>query len=448
MVSTYLVIFGKPRYLGLVSLSEEVPLEKGTAILVQTQRGEEIGYVAGALTSDQEAHFRKLWSSQEDSSEGQSHGSEPALQDLVFRRKATEEDLSLRKNLEQEEEGILKKAKEILRGHNLAMKLVDVEYLLDRRKLFFYFTSEQRIDFRAFVRDLARDFKTRIELRQIGVRDEAKVIQGLSPCGRPCCCSYWLNRFSPICIRMVKEQNLALNPTKISGICGRLMCCMGFEYEVYRDLWKDLPSPGSKIKTPLGNYVVAGVDLAKKAVRCLVPQGGEVVVPVSQFQKFKETVLAGQIWEEKGTEEVPLPLEELLEEAAEVDETSLMEEPLFSESTEEGGSEKGKTPGKSSRRRKRRKKSGGGVQRSVEKKEGQTEGPRQKNSPRELKEGETMVLTKGNQPSVKKTKQRGPRPSRKKEGEAKGSVVKPRLDKDLRARDRADPINTPKREEG
>ena len=145
--------------------------------------------------------------------------------------------------------------------------------MLDRRKLFFYFTSEQRVDFRAYVRDLARDFHTRIEMRQIGVRDEARVVKGIGPCGRPCCCSYWLHDFTPICIRMVKEQKLALNPTKISGICGRLMCCMAYEHETYGALWKGLPGPGSKIRTENGTYVLESVDLASERVQVRTPSG-------------------------------------------------------------------------------------------------------------------------------------------------------------------------------
>jgi len=203
----------------------------------------------------------------------------------------------------EEENAVLLKARELLRNHNLSMKLVDVEFLLDRKKLFFYFTSEQRVDFRAFVRDLAKEFKTRIELRQIGVRDEAKAVKGLAPCGQRCCCSYWLHRFTPICIKMVKEQNLALNPTKISGICGRLMCCMSFEHHLYGELWKGLPNPGSKLRTPAGTYLTDGVDLSSQSVRIRTPEGKEILVKTEDFQRFKETVMEGSPWEENGLKE-------------------------------------------------------------------------------------------------------------------------------------------------
>ena len=136
--------------------------------------------------------------------EGTPRGGEPAFQDVKYLRLVTPQDESEKACTREEEIQVLVKGRELLKAHDLEMKLVDVEYLPDRKKLFFYFTAEQRVDFRAYVRDLAKEFKTRIELRQIGVRDESRVIKGIAPCGMPCCCSYWLNRFAPICIRMVK----------------------------------------------------------------------------------------------------------------------------------------------------------------------------------------------------------------------------------------------------
>jgi hypothetical protein len=130
----------------------------------------------------------------------------------------------------------------------------------------------------------------------MGVRDEARIIRGMSSCGLPCCCSYWLNQFAPIGIKMVKEQNIALNPAKISGICGRLMCCMAFEHKVYKSLWAGLPGPGSKIKAPLGNYIVLSMDVAREAVRCHKPSGGEISVPIASFQEFRQAVMNGEEW--------------------------------------------------------------------------------------------------------------------------------------------------------
>ncbi|MCL1941240.1 MAG: hypothetical protein FWG09_04790, partial [Synergistaceae bacterium] len=139
------------------------------------------------------------------------------LQEVSFVSAADEEEIEAVKRNHSDEEEALLKSRGLLVGHKLPIKLVEVEFLFDKKKLFFYFTSDNRVDFRAYVRDLAREFRTRIEMRQIGVRDEARSAKGISQCGRPCCCSYWLHKFTPICIRMVKEQNLALNPAKISG---------------------------------------------------------------------------------------------------------------------------------------------------------------------------------------------------------------------------------------
>ena len=294
-MSKYLAVFGKPRFLGILSLPDDLNLEKFSTVIVESQRGTETAMLVAPLTGPQEITYRKIRTASEHS-EGQVRGGELAVTDLEYIGVGTSETQETQQQLRVEEEGILRTSREMLIPHNLEMKLIDVEYLPDRKKLFFYFTSEQRVDFRAFVRDLARVFKTRIELRQVGVRDEAKIIKGLASCGRECCCSYWLNQFSPICIRMVKEQNLALNPTKISGVCGRLMCCMCYEHQNYKELWVGLPNPGSKISTPAGNIVLLGVDLRKKAVRCYMPSNGEVLIPVDQFSHFKETLIAGGEW--------------------------------------------------------------------------------------------------------------------------------------------------------
>lgn len=163
-------------------------------------------------------------------------------------RLATEEDIRLnQENKEKEKEAFdicFKKIEE----HGLEMKLVDIEYTFDNNKVIFYFTADGRIDFRELVKDLASIFRTRIELRQIGVRDEAKMIGGLGPCGRQMCCSSFLGEFYPVSIKMAKEQKLSLNPAKISGICSRLMCCLNYEHEVYEENIKKLPDLGDKVQ--------------------------------------------------------------------------------------------------------------------------------------------------------------------------------------------------------
>lgn len=294
-MSKYLAIYGKPRYLGILEYSAEEPIAKGATVVVESHRGEELAVVAGMLTPEQEHEYRLLRNASEHG-DSSSKTAEPLVTDLSLISFATDEDQDTSNLYRQEENEILKSAINLLKPHDIEMKLIDVEFLRNRRKLFFYFSSEQRVDFRAYVRDLAREFKTRIELRQIGVRDEAKIIKGLGPCGQPCCCSYWLNQFAPICIRMVKEQNLALNPAKISGICGRLMCCMYYEHNVYKELWEKLPNPGTKIKTPNGNVVVSGVEIHTNSVRCYVPSRGEIKIPIDLFDKFKETVVSGKDW--------------------------------------------------------------------------------------------------------------------------------------------------------
>ena len=151
--------------------------------------------------------------------------------------------------------------------HRLKMKLIRVEYTFDRSKIVFYFIAEGRIDFRELVKDLASVFHTRIELRQIGVRDEAKLIGGFGACGRPFCCSTFLEDFESVSIRMAKNQNLSLNPTKISGVCGRLMCCLRFEADTYEDVSNDYPDVGETVITPEGEARVVSVNVVKKQVR-------------------------------------------------------------------------------------------------------------------------------------------------------------------------------------
>lgn len=151
--------------------------------------------------------------------------------------------------------------------HRLEMKLVDVEYTFDRNKVIFYFTADGRVDFRELVKDLASIFRTRIELRQIGVRDEAKMLGGIGPCGRMLCCSTFLGDFEPVSIKMAKDQNLSLNPAKISGLCGRLMCCLKYENDNYESAKQELPDIGESIETPQGKGRVVGLNLLERLVQ-------------------------------------------------------------------------------------------------------------------------------------------------------------------------------------
>jgi cell fate regulator YaaT (PSP1 superfamily) len=191
----------------------ELELELGEAVIVETVRGVEYGEVA----------IKKR-----DVSEDQL-----VLPLKKVIRRANDEDKAAYNRNKQKEKEALDVCREKVRAHNLPMRLIDVEYTFDMGKIIFYFTAESRVDFRDLVKDLAAIFKTRIELRQIGVRDEAKMLGGIGTCGRVLCCNNFLGEFAPVSIRMAKEQRLSLNPTKISGICGRLMCCLKYESELY-----------------------------------------------------------------------------------------------------------------------------------------------------------------------------------------------------------------------
>ncbi|HNR88977.1 MAG TPA: regulatory iron-sulfur-containing complex subunit RicT [Spirochaetota bacterium] len=182
-------------------------------------------------------------------------------------RKATPDDFKRVPELEALENRAFAVCRDKARERGLGMRLVSVKCLFDKTKIIFYFVAENRIDFRELVRDLASAFKTRIEMRQIGVRDKAKLMGGFGPCGRELCCSCLKEEFEPVSIKMAKEQNLNLNSLKISGMCGRLLCCLWHEYDVYRELNRDLPSVGNEVRTEKKTYTVDSVDTLKQQIR-------------------------------------------------------------------------------------------------------------------------------------------------------------------------------------
>ena len=188
-------------------------------------------------------------------------------------RIATEEDLEIQRRNEQAEKEACDIALDRIAEHKLEMKLVDVEYAFDHSKIIFYFTANGRVDFRMLVKSLASIFKTRIELRQIGVRDEAKMLGGIGPCGRPICCRTFLSDFTPVSIKMAKEQNLSLNPTKISGLCDRLMCCLKYEQDNYEQTRKRMPRVGREIVTPDGTGVINAINVLEETVRVRIAVG-------------------------------------------------------------------------------------------------------------------------------------------------------------------------------
>lgn len=246
----------------------ELEIKKGQNVIVETARGTEYGYVVmGERMVEDEKVVQPL---------------KPVL------RMATEEDDALQAKNRQKEKDAYRICLEKIRKHGLEMKLIDAEYTFDNNKVLFYFTADGRIDFRELVKDLAAVFKTRIELRQIGVRDETKILGGIGICGRPLCCHSYLSEFAPVSIKMAKEQNLSLNQTKISGACGRLMCCLKNEQETYEELNKKLPGIGDTVTTKEGlQGKVHSVSVLRQHVRVLVEVNDEKEIRDYQVQDLK-----------------------------------------------------------------------------------------------------------------------------------------------------------------
>ena len=223
----------------------------GDHVIVETARGIEYGYV---VLGNREVDETKVI---------------PPLKPVI--RMATDEDRAIEAKNKEKEKEAFKICQEKIKKHNLEMKLIDAEYTFDNNKVLFYFTADGRIDFRELVKDLASVFRTRIELRQIGVRDETKIRGGIGICGRPLCCHTYLSEFAPVSIKMAKEQNLSLNPTKISGVCGRLMCCLTNEEETYEELNSHLPANGDHVTTPEGlRGDVQSVNVLRQLVKVVV----------------------------------------------------------------------------------------------------------------------------------------------------------------------------------
>lgn len=243
-------------------------IEKDSKVIVETARGIEFGECVIGCKEVEESEIVA------------------PLKSVI--RVATEEDIRKHNENKEKETEAFQICLEKIEKHELKMKLIDVEYTFDNNKVIFYFTADGRVDFRELVKDLAAIFRTRIELRQIGVRDEAKMIGGLGPCGRTMCCSTFLGDFAPVSIKMAKEQNLSLNPTKISGICGRLMCCLNYEQETYEKIRKRLPKPDSIVNTSYGKGVVFSNSVVKESVKVKVKsEDGEemlVEVPIDEIE--------------------------------------------------------------------------------------------------------------------------------------------------------------------
>ena len=243
-------------------------IKRGDHVIVETARGIEYGYV---VLGNRQVEDSKVV---------------PPLKPVI--RMATPEDEAVEKKNRKKEKEAFKICQEKIKKHNLEMKLIDAEYTFDNNKVLFYFTADGRIDFRELVKDLASVFRTRIELRQVGVRDETKIMGGVGICGRVLCCHSFLSDFIPVSIKMAKEQNLSLNPSKISGVCGRLMCCLKNEEETYEVLNSRLPSPGDYVTT---NDDLKGEVHSVNVLRQLV----KVVVVVDKDEKEIREYRADQL---------------------------------------------------------------------------------------------------------------------------------------------------------
>ncbi len=246
----------------------DLELKRDDYCIIQSERGLEYGLV---LSDPHKASEEEL---------------EQELR-MVVRRITINDRYQILKNI-RDSRSALTTCVEKIKEHKLPMKLVDVEYAFDRTKIIFYFTSEGRVDFRDLVKDLARVFRSRIELRQIGVRDEAKLIGGIGPCGRHVCCASFLRGFDPINIRMAKDQNLSLNPSKISGVCGRLLCCLRYEQDAYCEMARDFPPRESIVSTPDGDGKVMDRNILAGMVRVMLEDGREVLCDVSDVTLIKE----------------------------------------------------------------------------------------------------------------------------------------------------------------
>ena len=247
---------------------KKLPIKKGDHVIVETARGIEYGnVVAGVREVPDDQVVQPL---------------KPVI------RIATPDDTAREARNREKEKEAMRICQEKIKKHNLEMKLIDTEYTFDNNKVLFYFTADGRIDFRELVKDLAAVFRTRIELRQIGVRDETKILGGIGICGRPLCCHAFLSEFAPVSIKMAKEQNLSLNPTKISGVCGRLMCCLKNEAETYEYLNSRLPAIGDKVITEDGiKGDVQSVNVLRQTVKVVVDVEDEKEIREYPAEKLK-----------------------------------------------------------------------------------------------------------------------------------------------------------------
>lgn len=261
---------------------EADPIRVKDAVIVEVERGRDLGRV----TAVGDMADKKCGSGCSGCAVGET-AAEPEAPKAVVRR-ATPEDLKVHREIRASEEGVRQKVILRVRTHELLMKVSDTEWQWDRNKLTIYFTADKRVDFRTLVRDLASLFRTRIELRQIGVRDEAARLSGVGRCGREYCCSTWLKELSPVNLGLAKDQHLSLNPSQISGGCGRLLCCLKYEHDFYVTARKRFPKEGKTLRTALGSEKVIAVDIFRERVFLKHEEHGSRIIPLVQLREEVE----------------------------------------------------------------------------------------------------------------------------------------------------------------
>ena len=265
--------------------ADDEPLRLKEGVIVEVERGRDFGWVSAVG----DVALKKCG----DGCSGCDAKTAPASAPRPVVRRASQQDIKTANELRRIEEDIRRNVIERVRSHNLTMKISDAEWQWDRRKLSIFFTAEHRVDFRALVRDLASQFRTRIDLRQIGVRDEAARLAGIGRCGREYCCSTWLPELSPVSLSLAKDQHLALNPSQISGGCGRLLCCLKYEHDFYVTTRKRFPKEGKDLLTERGKECVVAVDIFRERVFLRSADLGPRIVPLVALQGEIERVRRG-----------------------------------------------------------------------------------------------------------------------------------------------------------
>jgi cell fate regulator YaaT (PSP1 superfamily) len=327
------------------------PLRVGQPVVVEVERGRDLGRV----TAVGDVASKKCGSGCSGCAVGGETTEEAAPLKPVLRH-ATADDIRTHDEIRRSEEDVRRKVIQRVRTHDLVMKVSDTEWQWDRAKLTIYFTAEKRVDFRALVRDLASLFRTRIELRQIGVRDEAARLSGVGRCGREYCCSSWLGELSPVNLGLAKDQHLSLNPSQISGGCGRLLCCLKYEHEFYVTSRRRFPKEGKTVTTSVGAEKVIAVDIFRERVFLRSEEHGSRIIPLVQLREEVE-LLGGILMTAEARNQAAATVAEPLVDTVLEDEANALGS--LSDAPDAGPEGERQGPGRTGRRRRRRHRGGG-----------------------------------------------------------------------------------------